>query len=152
MAAGNQNQGHRNAGNSRDQVSGGNPSQSPGRPRAEDQEGGDALGDQIRERIGDAGEYAKEGLRHAGSMVSQNPSSSVMIGFGLGMGIGLAITALLTKREETWSERYVPDSLRKARMPELIKEMPDSLHATFHHLSESIRDLPSVLSKMMHSR
>ena len=110
------------------------------------------MGDQIRNRIGDVGEYAREGYRQAESLVSQHPGSSVLIGFGVGFGIGLAITALLTQREETWTERFLPDSLRKPRLPESIKELPDSLHVTFHHLAESIRDLPSSLSKMMHSR
>ncbi len=98
------------------------------------------------------GERAREGFGHASKAVAHHPGSSVLLGLGLGFGVGLALTALLSHREETWAERYVPDSLRKRQIPESVRTMPDAMHATFHHLAESIKDLPSALVKMMPSR
>jgi len=93
---------------------------------------------------------------------SRNPANSVLIGFGLGFGIGLAVTAMLTHREETWAERYLPDSLqdlpdriRKSGLPDQVRgavrdaHVPDSVHHTLHHLSEAIRDLPSSVARLV---
>jgi len=84
--------------------------------------------------------------------VARHPGSSVLIGFGIGFGVGLAVTALLTRREETWAERYMPDSFRKPELPRSVREMPDSIQGTLHHLAETIKDLPSTFAKMIPSR
>jgi ElaB/YqjD/DUF883 family membrane-anchored ribosome-binding protein len=49
----------------------------------------------------------------AGEFVSENPYSSVLTGFGLGFGFGLVVTLLLSRREETWYERHIPESLQE---------------------------------------
>jgi len=66
--------------------------------------------------------------------MARNPSSSILIGFGVGFGLGVILTSMMG-REETWSEKHLPDSVRN---------MPDSIH----QLAEAIaKRLPSSLSR-----
>ena len=55
------------------------------------------------------------------------------VSLGVGLGVGLMLTLLLTEREESWYERYMPESLR--HLPDRVREM---------NLAEAIaRHLPS---------
>ncbi len=62
-------------------------------------------------------------------MVSDRPYTSVLTGFGLGFGLGLFVTLLLTRREESWFERYAPDAIR---------DMPDRLEHARHQFTSSV--------------
>ena len=153
MADGNKNQGRQNGGQARNNVAETRGS------RESEKSSGSGFSDGIEEvaarvhgGLEAVGERAREEYGHASKAVALHPGSAVLLGLGLGFGIGLAVTALLSRREETWAEHYLPDSLRKREMPESVRAMPDAMHATFHHLAESIKDLPSALSKMMSSR
>lgn len=156
MAAGNQGQGRRNEGNDRNNVGGGQPGRAP------QPQGTKEVTDRFREGYDQAREELAHRYRRAEGTIARNPGNSVLIGFGLGFGIGLAITALLTQRDETWAERYLPDSLqdlperiRKSRLPGQVRDavhdahVPDSVHHTLHHLAEAIRDIPSSVAKMV---
>ncbi len=159
MASGNQGQGRRNEGHDR---------QNGGVGRSAGQESGQYLQEGLSEasdRFREGYETAREELAHryrvAEGAMARHPGSSVLIGFGLGFGIGLAITAMLVHREEdSWANRYLPDSLRdlpeqirNSRIPEHLgkavhdAKVPESLHHTFHHLADAIRDLPQTISK-----
>jgi ElaB/YqjD/DUF883 family membrane-anchored ribosome-binding protein len=64
------------------------------------------------------------GLRQtADHFVAQNPYSSVLTGFGIGFGFGLMVTLLLSRREETWYESHVPESLQQ--WPKELKRVPE---------------------------
>ena len=153
MAEGNKNQARPSGGTARNNVV-------ETRGRADSTEHGDAktsggvqdVTARVHEGLEAAGEHARKGYKQASKSVVQNPGSSVLLGLGLGFGVGLALTALLTHREETWAERYIPDSLRNREMPDSVRAMPDAMHATFHHLAESIKDLPHAFAKMKSSR
>lgn len=150
MAAANQGQGQgqdRNNGGVREQAQ--NLAQNV-------QQGVEQAGERLRQGYDATREGVMHRYRRAEGMVARNPAPSVLIGFGVGFGLGLALTAMLTHREETWAERYLPDSLRdlpdsirKARIPQGVRDahIPDSVHSTFHHLAESIRDLPSLIAR-----
>ncbi len=129
--------------------------------------------DRLREGYDEAREQVAHGYRRAEGAIARNPTSSLLIGFGLGIGVGLTLTALLSRREGSWAERHLPDALR---------HWPDSLdrarhaadrarhaaeragHAaahqvqeahvgdTLHHLTESIRDLPAAVGRIIHGR
>ena len=98
------------------------------------QEGAEQLSQRVREGLGTAQDELGRRYRHAEGTVARNPSSSVLISFGVGFGLGVILTSLLS-REETWSERHLPDSVRN---------MPDSIH----QLAEAIaKRLPSSLTR-----
>ncbi len=66
-------------------------------------------------------------------MVSEHPTTSVLIGFGVGFGLGLMLTALLTEREEaSWYDRYVPDRLRDLGDRVRDIDLPDAISRRFH--------------------
>jgi len=120
------------------------------------QQGAQQVSDRFREGYDAAREELAHRYRRAEGTIARNPGNSVLIGFGLGFGIGLAITAILTQREETWADRYLPDSIRdlpdsirKAKIGDALRnaQVPDSVHHTYHHLAETLRDLPSAISK-----
>lgn len=151
MPAGNQGQGRRNEGNDRNNGGAGQAARNLS-------EGVQQASDRFREGYETAREELAHRYRRAEGSIARNPGNSVLIGFGLGVGIGLALTAMLTHREETWADRYLPDSLRD--LPDSLRSarenvrgavrdahVPDSVHHTFHHLAEAIRDLPSTISK-----
>ncbi len=85
------------------------------------------------------GDRELDARRAAEGMMARNPASSVMIGFGVGFGLGLVLTTLLSRPEETWADRYLPDRLRNA---------PDSLH----HLADSLRGLPDAIARRIPSQ
>ncbi len=152
MPAGNQGQSRRNGGNVRNnspENAGNRESTGEGQ---EHREGLAEIGNRLYESAGEVGRRAEAGYRQAETAVSSNPGSSVLIGLGLGFGIGLALTALLGRREESWSERYLPESLRNAHWPDSVRNAPDALHGKLHHLGESIRDLPAAIAKHLPSR
>ncbi len=153
MADGNKSQGRQNGGQARNNVAetrDGRESKAPSGSGLS--QGIEEVAARVHGGLEAAGERVREEYGHASKAVAHHPGSSVLLGLGLGFGMGLALTALLSRREETWAERYLPDSLRKREMPESVRAMPDAMHATFHHLAESIKELPSALSKMMSSR
>src|SRR5262249_55205202 len=98
------------------------------------------VGEQVREGYGEARERAARGYRQAEGVIARNPSGGVWISFGIGLALGLLLTAPLPRREETWFERYMPDSLRD--IPDRLRDVPDSLRG----LSESLRDLPEMIA------
>jgi hypothetical protein len=165
MAGGNQGQGRRNDGPDRNANANGGAGQQQGRePQSTGQklqEGMHQVSDRFREGYDTAREEMAHRYRQAEGKIARHPGNSLLLGFGLGFGIGLALTAMLMHRdEETWADRYLPDSLRdlpdtlrNARVPESVRSavrdahVPDSLHHTFHHLAEAIRDIPSTISR-----
>jgi len=155
MAGSNQGQGRRNnhSGSDRNNA---NPQGSSGQDTAEGTT--QDVADRFREGYEQAREELAHRYRRAEGMMARNPGNSLLVGFGLGFGIGLAVTALLTHREETWAERYLPDSmqdlpdrLRRTRIPKAVRDaqVPDSVHETLHYLTEAVRDLPSSVSKLI---
>ncbi len=73
--------------------------------------------------------------RQTEGMIARHPTSSVLIGFGVGFGLGVLLTAVLTQREESWYDRYVPDSL--SHLPDRVRRM---------HLADRLRDLPESMA------
>ena len=129
MAAGKQgqNQGRNNGGSdsAREQVR-----DVAGKVRDQAQE----FGSQVRENLGTARDSAARGYRQAEGMVARNPSESVLVGFGVGLGLGILLAVALTQREETWYEKYAPDSLLD--LPDRLRDLPDRIS------SEIARHLP----------
>ena len=72
-----------------------------------------------------ARELDDEGANPIARIVQYHPLSTVVAGFGFGLGFGLALTLLLTRRQQTWFERNVPESIQ--HLPEQIKRVPNSL-------------------------
>jgi len=97
--------------------------------------------------------------RQAEGMIARNPGSSVLIGFGIGFGIGLALTAVLGHDEETWADRYLPDSLRdapdsirKSRLAGNVRNMGGSVQDSLEQVTETLRDLPSTIARLLPHR
>ena len=76
---------------------------------------------------GGRSEVYNDGRKMVDGVVSRHPYSSVLTGFGFGFGFGLVVTLLLTRREPSWVERYVPESLQN--LPDRFRELPDRLSA-----------------------
>lgn len=173
MAGGNQGQGkrpegqgqggnaHQQGGGAQQQGGAGNPIKETVQNLSQNvQHSVEQAAGRLREGYGPARDEVARRYRSAEGSIARNPTPSVLIGFGVGFGLGLALSALFSRHEETWSEKaegYLPDSLRN--LPESIRNMrvPDSvrdahLPASFHHLAESIRDLPSAIAKVVHGR
>jgi len=93
-------------------------------------------GEQLSENYGQFREDAARRYRQAEGMMARNPNTSILFGLGLGFGLGLVLTTLLSRPEETWAERYLPDRLRRT---------PDSLQ----HLADSLKGLPDRLSQYL---
>src|SRR6185437_1860346 len=94
---------------------------------AEDQGGGqwqgaergaEGRGDEVRGRGGDVTR-----------VVADRPGTSLMTAFGVGFGLGLFVTLLLNRDEESWFERYAPDS---------IQDLPDRFKQARHRLTDSM--------------
>ena len=98
------------------------------------QEGAAQVGERVRDGYGVAREELSHRYRQAEGAIARHPGQSVLVGFGVGFGLGVLLTVLLSRREETWYERYVPDSLRN---------VPDRLRNI--HVPESIaRHIPGL--------
>lgn len=109
------------------------------------------LGDQVREGVERVGERVRQGYdsarsemahryRRAEGAMARNPASSVLIGFGVGFGLGMLLSVLLTSGEESWTERFVPDSLR---------DLPDQARHLARRAGRRLREMPeSVMSYM----
>lgn len=158
MATGNQGQGKR-PGEGRDRNNGGAQRKEQPAPNPAPAGGVEAVTDRLREGYDSTREEMARRYRRAEGKIARNPTSAVLIGFGVGFGLGLALTAMLARDEETWADRYMPDSLRhlpesfqrmRRRMPE--PHVPASLNDSFHRLAESISDLPAAIAKMMPGR
>jgi hypothetical protein len=115
--------------------------------------GAEMVGNRLREGFDSARESMVRGERSAEEMVASYPASSLLLSFGVGFGVGLLLTTVLTRREETWAERYLPDSLSHLRIPEQMSraahQVPDSLQSSFHSLADSIRELPNSIARMI---
>jgi hypothetical protein len=151
MPAGNQGQGRRNEGRERHNGGARQPAQSYTQNL---QEGVEQVSDRVREGYDSTRDEMARHYREAEGAIARHPGGAVLVGFGIGFGIGLAVTALLTRREETWAERYMPDSIRSMRVPESVREahLPESIHHSFHHLALAIRDLPSSIARLIPGR
>jgi ElaB/YqjD/DUF883 family membrane-anchored ribosome-binding protein len=106
------------------------------------QEGAQQVGERVRENYDYAREEAARRYRHAEGMMARNPTQSVMIAFGAGFGLGLVLTTLLSRPEETWADRHIPDRYR-----DRLRKTPDALH----DLAESIRHMPDAISSRVSS-
>lgn len=158
MASGNQGVGRRGGEGRREGHNGGsqNPKEQQGRaiPQAAEH-----LGNRIREGYDSAQEAVSHNYRQAEGTIARNPGSSLLVAFGLGMGLGLVITTLIAHEEESWSDRHLPDSLRHLpdSVDRLRRKVPREIAQShiadsFHSLSESIRDLPSAISRLIPGR
>lgn len=162
MAGGNQGQGHRNEGHDKNIGGKGAGAQASGAGGGQQGQGAGLNMPQgvtqattrLREGIDTAKDEAARRLRRAEGTAARNPGSSVLIGFGIGFGIGVALASMVSQREETWAEKYLPDSLRNlpdslsnVRVPKEVRDLPDSLHGRLDHLTDSLRDLPSIIAK-----
>jgi hypothetical protein len=116
------------------------------------------VGSRLREGYDASKEELARRYRRAEGTFARNPSSSVLIGFGIGFGVGLALTTILVGREETWAERYLPDSLRdlpenvrRSRLARSVQDaqLPDSVHNTLEQLASSLKDLPSAIARVL---
>jgi hypothetical protein len=101
-------------------------------------------GDQGRTRMvrdegdlrGQISEAYNDGRKMVDGVVPRHPNSSVLTGFGFGFGIGLVATLLLTRREPSWVERYVPESLQN--LPDRFRELPDRLKRLEESVASSL--------------
>ena len=63
-----------------------------------------------------------------------------MTAFGVGFGLGLLVTLLLNREEESWFDRYAPDSVHD--LPDRLKhaghKLSDSMSGSFKHAGESL--------------
>jgi hypothetical protein len=77
------------------------------------------------ERQGDEEETQgeQEEFGSMGGILRRHPYTTVLTGFGLGFGFGLFVTLLLTRREESWFERYAPESVQ--RLPDRLRQVPE---------------------------
>ena len=92
--------------------------------------------DQAKEHLGAAREGAMKGYRQAEGSIARNPAPAVLIGFGVGFGLGIVICTLLNKKEETWAEKYLPNSLQN---------VPDQ----YQSLVGQLKDLPKAVQKQL---
>jgi ElaB/YqjD/DUF883 family membrane-anchored ribosome-binding protein len=102
------------------------------------QQGAEQVTNRLREGYDSAREGALSGYRQAEGVVARNPAPSLLIGLGVGFGLGLVLSSLLTSREETWAEKYLPESLQDAperyqRLVESLKSLPKTVHDHLPH-------------------
>ena len=93
------------------------------------QQGAEQVANRLREGVDSAREGALHGYRQAEGLAVRNPGPSLLMGFGLGFGLGLVLCSLFATKEETWAEKYLPESLQ---------DMPDR----YRSLVSSLRGLP----------
>ena len=68
--------------------------------------------------------------------MTRNPAPAMLIGFGVGFGLGIVLCSLLATKEETWQEKYLPDSLQ---------DVPDK----YSSLVESLKGLPKAVTAQL---
>ncbi len=106
------------------------------------QQGAEQVTNRLRDGYDTAREGAVHGYHQAEGLVARNPAPSLLIGLGVGFGLGLVLSSLLAPREETWAEKYLPESLQDA--PDRYKKLVDSLKS----LPKTVHDhLPSAVSR-----
>jgi ElaB/YqjD/DUF883 family membrane-anchored ribosome-binding protein len=103
------------------------------------QHGAQEVGNRLREGYDSTLEGASRGYHQAEGLVAHNPGTSLLVGFGVGFGLGLVLTSLLV-REQTWAERYLPESLqdvpdRYRSLVSSLKSLPRQVH---DHLPGSV--------------
>jgi ElaB/YqjD/DUF883 family membrane-anchored ribosome-binding protein len=103
------------------------------------QQGAEQVGNRLQEGYDSARETAFHGYRQAEGTIARNPGPSVLLGFGVGFGLGLVLCTMLT-REETWAEKYLPDSLqdvpdRYRSLVSSLKSLPRTVH---DHLPDAV--------------
>jgi len=104
--------------------------------------GAEQVGSRLHEGYDAARDDLARRYRQVEGTVARHPMSSVLIGFGAGFGLGLVVTILLARPESTWSERHLPDPLRK--LPDAFQDLADSLR----HLPKSLASqVPASLSR-----
>ncbi len=95
------------------------------------EQGGDPEGG-----AGDVGQWASDQWDEARGMISGRPHTSVMTAFGIGFGLGLVAALLLTRDEESWYERYAPESLQ---------DLPDRLKQAKHRIASAASAVPGSI-------
>ena len=74
--------------------------------------------------------------------MARNPAPSLLLGFGVGFGLGLVLCSMFAEKEETWADKYLPESLQD--VPDRYKSLVSSLKS----LPKQVHDyLPSSVSK-----
>ena len=107
------------------------------------QQGAEQAGNRLREGYDSAREGAMHGYRQAEGAIARNPAPSMLLGFGVGFGLGLVLCSMFA-REETWAEKYLPESLQDA--PDRYKSLVSSLKS----LPRTVQDhLPSSVAKYL---
>jgi ElaB/YqjD/DUF883 family membrane-anchored ribosome-binding protein len=97
------------------------------------QEGAEQAANRLRDGYDSAREGAVQGYRQAEGLVARNPAPSLLISLGVGFGLGLVLSSMFRTREETWAEKYLPESLQDApdryhRLVESLKSLPKTVH------------------------
>lgn len=100
----------------------------------------EAMGGRLGPRYESAREQVGRRYRRVEGTIARNPASSVLIGFGLGVGVGALLGLALTRRESSWSPRYLGESMRDLpdRMRHLASRVPQSIRQGMHALPESV--------------
>ncbi len=108
------------------------------------QQGAEQVANRLREGVDSAREGALHGYRQAEGIAARNPGSSLLVGFGVGFGLGLVLCTLFATKEETWAEKYLPDSLQD--VPDRYKGLVSSLKG----LPKQVHDhLPSSITRYL---
>ena len=110
----------------------------------------------LREGVSNLREELVDPYKRAGEVISRNPATSLFIGLGIGFGLGLVLSTTIGRREETWADRNLPDSLRdfpghlqQSRFAQSLRSAPEAFHSSFGHIAETLRDLPSAIARAM---
>jgi len=69
----------------------------------------------------------QEEMGAVGEFATGSPYTTVLTSFGIGFGFGLFVTLLLNRREESWFERYAPDSFQ--HLPDRLKHAQEQAAA-----------------------
>ena len=109
------------------------------------QQGAEQAASRLREGYDSAREGAAQGYRQAEGMAARNPGPSLLLGFGVGFGLGLVLCSMFT-REETWAEKYLPESLQD--VPDRYKRLASSLKSS---ASEAMQDAPDRYQSLLSS-
>jgi hypothetical protein len=86
----------------------------------------------------------EEGWAAVGGMVSRHPYTTVLTGFGIGFGFGLFVTLLLTRREESWFERYAPEMIQD--LPEHLRRVPEAMAS---YVPDRLKHAPEAVASFV---